>query len=74
MEKIYDTSVDTGFSTPRWFTVSPRILAGGILSQFLSGGLALFHDRDLWGLHAALGGTLPLSVIALLAGRLSFPG
>jgi hypothetical protein len=66
-------SSDLGRGTPGWFTVSAWILPGGIMSQFLSAGVALFHDSGLWGLHAALGGALSLPVIALLAGTLVVP-
>jgi hypothetical protein len=73
MEKIHDTFVDLGRGTPGWFTFSARILAGGILSQFLSARVVLFRDSGLWGLYMVLGGTLSLPAIALVVGTLVVP-
>jgi hypothetical protein len=42
-------------------------IPGAILTQFLLAGLSLFHDRQLWAVHAILGSALafPIGGIAL---------
>jgi hypothetical protein len=73
MERLHDTMADIGRGTPAWFLFSARLLPVGILGQFLSAGLALFGGNNLWGLHAGIGGTLSLLVVALLAGAMLVP-
>ncbi len=73
MEKSHDTFADLSRSTPVWFTLSTRLLPLGLLTQFLSAGSALFHDQSLWDLHGAVGGTLSVPVLALLAGAVLIP-
>lgn len=73
MQKKHDTFSDLAGGTPLWFTLSARVLPVGILVQFLLAGQALFRDGQLWGAHGALGGSLSVPVIALLAGALVLP-
>jgi len=44
-------------------------IPGAILTQFLLAGLSLFHDTQLWAVHAILGSTLalPIGMVAVKA-------
>lgn len=48
------------------FSVTALILPALIMVQVYLAGLALFHDRVLWEIHAAAGGALALPILALL--------
>ena len=58
---------------PGWFILLARLLPVGLVAQFLSAGLGLFHDGALLGLHGAVGFTLSLPVIGLVAAALLVP-
>lgn len=66
----HDTFTDLGAGTPVWFTLAARALPLGLLAQFLSAGVALFRDGEVWLLHAAVGGALSLPVLGLAGGAL----
>lgn len=68
-----DTDTALDLAPPRWFTALAWLLPAGIFAQFVSAGLGLFRDSGLLGLHAAMGFTLSLPVIGLLAGSLLVP-
>ncbi len=50
-------------------TLLAWFVPGAILTQFLLAGLSLFHDTQLWPVHAILGSALalPIGVVALNA-------
>lgn len=73
MERSRDTFAELSRGTPAWFTLSARLVPLGLLTQFLSAGVALFHDQTLWGLHGATGGALSVPVLALLAASVFIP-
>lgn len=66
MAKIHDTFDRLSEGTPWWFVLSARVLPIALLGQFLTAGLALFRDQDLWGLHEVLGLSL-IAVVGVLA-------
>ena len=70
MEKTHDTLADLHLGTPFWFTALARLLPIGIFVQFLSAGLGLFLNPDLFGLHGAIGIALSLPAIGLVTGAL----
>ncbi len=69
MTKVHDTLL----GTPFWFVLSARLLSLGILSQFLSAGVALFIGAWDWQIHLVIGGALPLPIIILCAGVFAVP-
>jgi|GEM_PF-1629250 len=70
MPKIHDTFDLLSEGTPWWFVLSARVLPFALFGQFLTAGLALFRDQDLWGLHEVLGLTLTAVVGVLASGSL----
>ena len=70
MKTIHDSFAALPHRTPFWFSLAARALPVGLLVQFLSAGIALFSNAEMWGLHAAAGGALFLPVAALLLGSL----
>lgn len=71
MTKIHGPLIELHLATPRWFVLSARLLPLGILTQFLTAGMALFSDVLDWPLHKASGAVLSLPIILLLIGALS---
>ncbi|MFB8342859.1 DUF6220 domain-containing protein [Brucella cytisi] len=72
MTKVHDTLTDLQLGTPLWFALSARLLALGILSQFLSAGTSLFIAWE-WQMHKIIGGALFLPIMVLLAGVFAVP-
>jgi len=70
MVKTHDTFRDLHLGTPSWFTFCARLLPMGLLGQFLSAGIALFHNNHLWGFHAALGWFLLVPITMLFGGTI----
>lgn len=73
MDKQHDTFIDLHLGTPTWFTLLARLLPVALFVQFVTAGLGLFFDAQLIGLHMALGFTLALPPLGLLAGALLVP-
>ncbi|KAB2684481.1 DUF6220 domain-containing protein [Brucella pseudogrignonensis] len=71
MTKTHNTINGLHLGTPRWFVLSARLLPLGILTQFLTAGMALFSGVSDWALHKASGVVLSLPIILLLVGTLS---
>lgn len=65
-----DATHPNQISAPSWLLALGWLLPAGILAQFLSAGLGLFLDASLIGLHAAIGFSLSLPILALLAATL----
>ena len=70
MEKSHDIFAEPHRGTPNWFNMLAWILPVGILAQFLTAGLGLFLDPGALGIHGAIGFSVSLPVIGLLAGSL----
>ncbi|WP_460080087.1 DUF6220 domain-containing protein [Roseibium sp. LAB1] len=70
MIKRHNTFEHLGAGIPWWYSFSARALPVGILGQYLTAGLALFRDGELWGLHAASGLVLTGFVGTLTGGSL----
>ncbi|MEO3387801.1 DUF6220 domain-containing protein [Mesorhizobium sp. CAU 1741] len=71
MEKSHDAVIESHDATPLWFSCFAWLLPAGILTQFLTAGLGLFLDPGLLGLHGAIGVSIALPTIGLLAGSLA---